>query len=558
MRKKSFTQRFMALGLGILLSVSLLAACSNDAPNNTTASNTQAGTDEGTDSGDSGVVAKGEELPIVAEKTTYTAMVIQTSALKQAKDKKPVIAAEEATNIAFEWSEIPSSGWTERVNILFNTDSIPDLILGDANVASNYEQLLQLDDYLEDYAPNTVKFLEARPEYRAAMRAADGTIRSLPTGDEAIPNSVDAKMWINVEWLENVGLEMPTTTEEFEAVLYAFKNDDPNGNGEADEIPLTFRNIWGWAQGGETFFGPFGVIENSAHLFVTEDNEVKFSPQEDGYKDALRWFNKLYADGVLDSEAFVMSSDEYAVRDGGRDIVGTLAGYNPSEVGVNNGENNDRYQALPALVGPNGHQMVGFNSIIRSDGYSISRNAENPEALVRWYDYVNSTPELKLQWGRGQEGEFWQWVEDEDGNQAPMWIENTPDEWQALGYTSRAEYRNGESFSGQTPALWDATIDNSRVINPEAPIDYGSLAIEQWQPYAVYGLPAGTAEVENTERRAILLADIDNYLLRFISDSVMNGLTDEQWDAHISTLADLNVEEYLTLAQEYTDSVTGN
>lgn len=505
-----------------------------------------------------GVVAKGEELPILPELTTYTAMVMQQSPLKKAADKQCVIDAAAKTNIQFEWSEIPSSAWTEKINILFNTNSIPDLIIGSADVSKNYEQLLAFDDYMADYAPHFSKFLEERPEYKGALQAPDGKIHALPGGDEAYTNKVDAKMWINTDWLDKLGLEMPQTTEEFEKVLYAFKDNDPNGNGQPDEIPLTFRNVWGWAQGCETFFGPFGVIENGAHVFVDEQNKVHFSPQEEGYKKALQWFNKLYNDGVLDSEAFIMSADEYAVRDGGKDVVGCLAGYNPSEVGVDNGENNDRFKCLPALKGPDGKQMVGFNYILRTEGFSVNKNAENPEALVRYYDYINSSDQLTLEWGRGKENEFWKWTTNDKGEKAPMFIEHTPQEWEALGYTSRAEYRSAESFAGQTPSLYTERLDKLRVEDPNAKPSYGRLGVQAWEPYAVFGLPPGTATPENAERRNILLTDIDNYLLKFISNSVMNGLTDEQWDKHIATLKDLKTEEYLNLCQEYTDAVVNS
>lgn len=46
--------------------------------------------------------------------------------------------------------------------------------------------------------------------------------------------------FINKKWLDAVGAEVPTTTEEFAEVLRLFKENDPNGNGEADEIPMTF------------------------------------------------------------------------------------------------------------------------------------------------------------------------------------------------------------------------------------------------------------------------------------------------------------------------------
>lgn len=100
-------------------------------------------------------------LPIINEKETFTIAVPQRSTLKAASQKACVIAAEEATNVHIEWVEIPQSGWQEKINIMFSTDSLPDAVLGDVDIARNYEQLAPLDEYLENYAPAVTAFLTA-------------------------------------------------------------------------------------------------------------------------------------------------------------------------------------------------------------------------------------------------------------------------------------------------------------------------------------------------------------------------------------------------------------
>ena len=55
----------------------------------------------------------------------------------------------------------------------------------------------------------------------------DGNIYTLPAFGECYHCSVAQKLWINQTWLDTLGLEMPSTTDEFEAVMLAFKNDDP-------------------------------------------------------------------------------------------------------------------------------------------------------------------------------------------------------------------------------------------------------------------------------------------------------------------------------------------
>ena len=75
------------------------------------------------------------------------------------------------------------------------------------------------------------------------------------------------------------------------------------------------------------------------------------------------------------------------------------------------------------------------------------------------------------------------------------------------------------------------------------------------EEFAVFGLPPGYASVENSERRSILLADINTYLQKFIAQSVVNGIDDEAWAEHLATLEELKADEYLELCQEYTDEI---
>lgn len=71
------------------------------------------------------------------------------------------------------------------------------------------------------------------------MTAPDGNIYGLPQLVECYHCSYGNKMWVNTKWLKQLGLEVPKTTEEFQAMLEAFKTQDPNGNGLADEVPLS-------------------------------------------------------------------------------------------------------------------------------------------------------------------------------------------------------------------------------------------------------------------------------------------------------------------------------
>lgn len=199
--------------------------------------------------------------------------------------------------------------------------------------------------------------------------------------------------------------------------------------------------------------------------------------------------------------------------------------------------------------------MVGINNVTRTGGFVISKNCKNPEALVRWYDYINSSLELALEWGRGEENVWWT-IQEQDGQEVPQFL--TMDETvlqENGGYQSKAEYRNAVSFSGDTPALWKYEYDEKLIYDDKWPHDYKLESVREQMQYGVTELPSGNATLENSERRAILLADIDNYLKKFIADSVINGIDEAKWEEHQKTLKSLKVDEYTKLCQEYVDSL---
>lgn len=493
-----------------------------------------------------------EGLPIVNEPVTFTIAVPQTSALKAAAERDCVKKAEEETGIHIEWVEIPKSGWSEKINILFSTDSLPDAICGGVDVSKYYEQLIAWDDY-SDYMPNVNAFFETREDYPNSLIAPDGKVRCMPIGDESYSNMIDSLCWINRDWLKKLNLEMPTTPEELKEVLIAFRDQDPNGNGQKDEIPFTFMNVWGWGNAIEDFFGPWGVVENASHAFLKDDNTVVFSPEEQGYYDCLVYLSDLYQEGLIDKDVFTMSSEQYDSRGAVGDVIGMHINYSGNNCSVDNGDGTsdaDRYVPLPLLKGADGVQMTCQNNAYPGDNFVITNACKNPEALVRWYDYINSSPEQALLWGRGAENVRWKKA---DGGKY-QWIQMSPEELEAAGgYTNAGEYRNAESFGGMTPALWRQSYDTMMLDDPSTPVpNYRKEALGEMLPLAVRSLPAGmSSDPSNEERRVILKTDIDTYLNKFVADSIINGINESQWEEHLKTLKNLKCDEYKQLCQDY-------
>lgn len=93
-------------------------------------------------------------------------------------------------------------------------------------------------------------------------------------------NETKYKLWINQTWLDKLDMELPTTTEEFKEMLIRFRDEDPNGNGEKDEIPLLGSSSWGGSP--VKFLTNAFVHEGDGDMLMLKDGHVTASYIQDG------------------------------------------------------------------------------------------------------------------------------------------------------------------------------------------------------------------------------------------------------------------------------------
>ena len=168
-----------------------------------------------------------------------------------------------------------------------------------------------------------------------------GGMYGVPTIETSLVDGVDFMVWINREWLDKLQLEVPTNNDELYEVLKAFKTKDPNGNGKADEIPLF---------GSQNTSGPAGVINwlvntymyfNDSHLWqdYNGDGKIEHAQTQDSYREALKFVNKLYKEGLLTSMVYTASSNEMktiTTPASGPALVGMFCGHLTSHTAFGN------------------------------------------------------------------------------------------------------------------------------------------------------------------------------------------------------------------------------
>ncbi|WP_394912620.1 ABC transporter substrate-binding protein [uncultured Robinsoniella sp.] len=194
--------------------------------------------------------------------------------------------------------------YLEQLNLRIAAGDMPDVFSPWNGIESELIEsgaLLDLTDLLQEKAPH---LWESIPEEMwDAVKAND------PTGENriyVIPQVLNYGRnggMIRQDWLDSLGLKMPTTQEEFVEVLRAFKNDDPNGNGVADEIATGGRAEVRWM--GQ-MFGQYGIAMWEGYpQWDIYDGELTYSAVTQNMKDCLEWMSELYAEGLLDPETLL-------------------------------------------------------------------------------------------------------------------------------------------------------------------------------------------------------------------------------------------------------------
>src|SRR5699024_6640472 len=218
--------------------------------------------------------------------------------------------------------------------------------------------------------------------------------------------------WINVEWLEELGLEMPTTTDELKEVLIAFRDNDPAGDGET--IPMSFIINDGDRDPG-FLFGSFGLGDNYDHTVVNNDGEVILTAADEGYIEAIEFMNELYDEYLIDIESFEHDWPAYLAK--GQE--GRYGLYFTWDKGNITGMN-DQFELMPPLSGPDGHKNV-----TRTNGMGFDRPRvvipnvnQNLELTAKWLDKMyDPYQSVQNNWGTyGDEDiqNIFEWDEDEE------------------------------------------------------------------------------------------------------------------------------------------------
>lgn len=202
---------------------------------------------------------------------------------------------EEKTNVDVNWTTVSGDGADEKLNLLLaSSKELPDAVfsgLSTTKIATYAEKGLirPIEDLIDGgYAPNLKKILDERPEIRKAITMPDGHIYAVPAINEDEQPVMTTTLNINKDWCDALGVNVEDikTVDDFKNLMDRFVNEDPNGNGEKDEIGFTLEpvspyHVW---NGDANFTGMWGISTDYDPVMV-KDGDIICSVTQPEYKD---------------------------------------------------------------------------------------------------------------------------------------------------------------------------------------------------------------------------------------------------------------------------------
>lgn len=454
---------------------------------------------------------------------------------------------EEKTGTHVEWQHPASGATEERFNVMIVSGNYPDCIVynwpnvkGGAQSYVDDEIIVDLTPYVEENMPNFWKLINENPELKKDVVTDDGKILYIPYIRQDKELCIFQGQVIRQDWLDKLGLDMPSNTDELYNVLKAFKTQDPNGNGQNDEIP--------WSAVGfnsEMGIGPVLWSFGTTWDFHLDDNDkVVYGPMTEGFKEGLEYLAKLYKEGLIDPDYLIDNRSKMDAKFTS-DKTGFGYGYQPSTYYPVMNDGKREVAGAHFIAGPDGKTYC-FNKqytqqVTAGTSLAVTTANKDVEGTLRWLDELYGG-EGYMYANYGKEGVSY---EIKDG--VPTFTE----------YMTNNE--NGKTLAqmvGLTCAVRDSAFPmlQSWDYYKQTLQPWGINAIETWmadEPNTSRVLPATLSRTtEEGEIYTEVMNQVTTYMLEEANKAITGKTNASDWDSVVKHIEELGIEDVLKVQND--------
>ena len=498
-------------------------------------------------------------LPIVKDPITIKVVkgrhMLDTT--KSYNEKAAFVNAAAETGISVEWNELVAGTESEKVSIMLAGGDLPDVFWGqisNSQILQNESQFVALEELIPTFAPNCLATYEQiGKDWKTIATTPSGHIYGMLGRYEALyENWGDGIQIVNKAWMDKVGItKLPTTLDEYYEMLVAFRDKDPNGNGQKDEIPYGFcEDMWCAHITNDMGMWGLGDGDNEASCRTTKGGKVSPSCNTPEYREYLEYMHKLYSEGLIDPEGISQKNEVFAnkIKAG---QVGSYYSWTALEYLTDEQEKD--WVVLPPIAAKEGITPRARGdyerSTIQQNKWVITSSSKYPEACLRYWDYLARDAESKMTVAMGEKGILWDEYEDKPGTYYYIVPENTTPEFTF----EHMKYTYG-TVNDHPLLAFDETPKN------DASISYGAALrdtmVDQVKEFYVAPedqMPQTYVSAEAIEERTFIETDLYSYIKQYRSQAILDGVDDAGWDAYVKRLEDLRYGDWIQWYQDFHD-----
>jgi len=483
---------------------------------------------------------------------------------------------ERGANVDMEFVMLPSSDYSQRINLMAMAggQDLPDVLMASAfsdSLVYSWGQtgaIIPLTKYYKD--------MNASVNIQAGIKRGgidilryitfpNGEIYCVPRYHQDSGSEHQPKAWYLKSWLDKLGLQEPTTTEEFRSVLRAVVNGDPNGNGIRDEIGITGtfnitapESTMNWFQ----FLMNAFIYSGDSNFLQVNNGRVSAAYTHPEWREGLKYMRSLFAEGLMPIENITQDLNQARMlinADPHRVFM-----YPHASVVTHINANNpirDEFMFLAPLKGPKGVQYTGYRPTILFQSMLITSNCKDPDSAFRMGDYM-WRPEFAIITRYGEEGVQWDYPQNvrsiEDyipmipGSPISIVLYDDSSFWGGTGVTNCSWRQVG-------PYFYEYSLSDGRGYKKDTPISellQGPARSAYYDP--AYQPKEVIPKLIYTEEELNDIGEISATLRSYIIESTSNFLAgnrdiDSTWNAYINDINNIGLGRFLSTVQKVYD-----
>ena len=521
-------RKSLALIIACAAAVSVVGGCS--------------GSEKNVGTGAISKVTTTDEYPIESnEKITYFCNMSDVAeSMNETEFGKALV---EQTGIRVEFQHPTAGSSSDSFNLMIASGEYPDII---ENSWANFGLsksisdgvAIPLNEVVEKVSPNFKKLLEEHSEIKRDITTNDGDIAMYPfyRGDDLLCTYVGAM--VREDILDELGMELPETIDEWEAMLRAFK-------GKV-EVPCYVDLTPSKMRGVDMFLGAYNV---DSDLYV-DNGKVKFGPCEDGFR---QWVEKMiawYNEGLIEKDfANIDSKRVTSLVVGGQ--MGAVMGYCGSNFGTwlpTLKEKNPEAKLVPVkypVMNKGDRPQFGHKEPrVLGIGAVISTQCKNPEIAARLLDFGYSEKGHML-YNFGIEGESYKMKDN-----VPTYTSKILNSEEELSLPISKALELYTRVSASAPFVQDKGYITQYYRN-----ETQREALKIWSDNAEeeHYLPLVQFTTEENQKQSKIMSDIRTYVDEAVLKMIMGVTPISEYDSFVSTIKSMGIDKAVEINQKAYD-----